>query len=630
MVASINRTHKSETDPSSKLHSPAVDNLETKDPKAVAASMADDPFRYYAERDAGIATPRTLPVNPKDPFSFYYGQEYEAEQEAAAQAARERAAEIQAKYVAPAPPPKMPRPRADAEISMNLGAIAIADVAPKTTPTVVATPPPVIDDPEEHPLQRWGRTDREAREAANQRLQQGVTQLKDAEEETLANGQNRLWFITGLVTLTVLVAAGAYFIAPKILERQAAREANQEESTSPESIVPTASGDRPDTTADQTPAANSTTTGAIGENGEGALAANGTVNAAGDRRGSRSLDPDDVRNQDGDRTAAPVLKRDEILAPLGLNGGNFASWWRGEPVNPEGGSRPNRDGEQEDEDGVKSDFDSTDLEGDSDNPELNSEGSGLQFGAEDEDSDGDRQSGSNSSSDSGGRVTNPDSYDSYDSSESGDDGDYAVPEPGGGLMFGGESDSGQVPASMTNETVQLSLMGITNAIPEGIDAPVQNNQRVGSYRVTDTYLPCESSDASDCRDVHPVYGYHSVPHMGVDVAMPNGAPIFAVGKQGSTVTVSCYTQSAAGLVAEMSSSSMPEYEFKALHLSDCIDGTFDVGTIVAAVGASGGATGPHLHWEAFYNGTRVDPPRWSIEYAIKGNITREDAAKFTY
>jgi hypothetical protein len=183
---------------------------------------------------------------------------------------------------------------------------------------------------------------------------------------------------------------------------------------------------------------------------------------------------------------------------------------------------------------------------------------------------------------------------------------------------------------MTSETAQLSILGITNAIPQGIDAPVQNDQRVASYRVTDTYLPCQSSDASDCREVHPVYGYHSVPHFGVDIAMPNGAPIFAVGKQGSTVTVSCYTDSGGGLVAQMSSSSMPEYEFKALHLSDCIDGTFDVGTIVASVGASGGVTGPHLHWEAFYNDARVDPPRWSIEYAIKGNITRDDAAKFTY
>jgi hypothetical protein len=197
-------------------------------------------------------------------------------------------------------------------------------------------------------------------------------------------------------------------------------------------------------------------------------------------------------------------------------------------------------------------------------------------------------------------------------------------------MFGGDADSGRVPTSMTHDTAQLSILGITNAIPQGIDAPVRDEQRVGSYRVTDTYLPCESSDASDCRDVHPVYGYHSVPHFGVDVAMPNGAPIFAVGKQGSTVTVSCYTDAAGGLVAQMSSSSMPEYEFKALHLSDCIDGTFDVGTIVAAVGASGGATGPHLHWEAFYNGERVDPPRWSVEYAIKGNITRDESAKFSY
>lgn len=608
MVASINRTNKSETDPPSKRKSPPLDNLQTKDAKTIAASMADDPFRYYAERDAGIATTKELPVNPKDPFSFYYGQEYEAEQEAAARAARERAAEIQAKYVAPATPAKTPRPRPDAEVSMNLGAVAAAEATPKTTPIVTALPQ-TVDKPEEHPLQRWGREDREAREAANQQLKQGVTQLKDAEEETLATGQNRLWFMTGLVTLTVLVAGGAYFLAPKILERQANREAD----TATESIVPGAVVDPSETPIARPTIANGTARDAD------------ATKADGDRRGSRNLDPDDVRNQDGDRdtdrAAIPILKREEIVAPLGLNGGNFASWWRGEPVNPDGGSRSDRNDEtnKDDENGMKPDFNSTGLD---DETELQSEGSGLQFGAEASDSDDDRQSISNSGSSSGGRVTVSDSY--------GGDDDYSIPEPGGGLMFGGGSDSDRAPASMTNETVQLSLMGITNAIPRGIDSPVEDNQRVGRYRVTDTYLPCESSDSSDCRDVHPVYGYHSVPHLGVDVAMPNGAPIFAVGKQGSTVTVSCYSESAAGLVAEMSSSSMPEYEFKALHLSDCIDGTFDVGTIVAAVGASGGATGPHLHWEAFYNGERVDPPRWSIEYAIKGNINRDESAKFSY
>jgi murein DD-endopeptidase MepM/ murein hydrolase activator NlpD len=628
MVASIDRDNQTQANQPSKKKSRRRNNLQTEDAAAIAASMQDDPFRYYAERDAGLATPQTPPINPQDPFSFYYGEEYQAAQEAAARAARERAIEIQSKYVTPA---KTARPRADATMSMSLGAIPTPETASRANATPVTPAATVTDIPvEEHPLQRWGREDREAREAASQQVKQGVATLKEEEEEILAKGQNRLWLMTGMATLLVLLAGGAYLIAPRILASLAEREAQRDaiaESTavplgeSPEATTEGASTAGRDQSAesrmseaDRSRNAAGLTPGVNGRDDE--LSADGTLNRANDRRDARGADADDTRDR-RDRLPTQTIKRDEILAPLGLNGGNFASWWRGEPVNPEGGSRLNRETDQDDERTQKSDSDT----------DLKSEGSGLRFGADDQsDSSGGGQdisrpgsSSSGSSSGSRASVSTPSSDD-----------DFSVPAPGGGLMFGGSSDAGRVPASMTNETVQLSIRGITNAIPQGIDAPVRDEQRVGSYRVTDTYLPCQSSDASDCRDVHPVYGYHSVPHLGVDIAMPNGAPIFAVGKQGSTVTVSCYTDTAGGLVAEMSSSSMPEYEFKALHLSDCIDGAFDVGTIVAAVGMSGGSTGPHLHWEAFYNGVRVDPPRWSIEYAIKGNIIRDDSAKFTY
>ncbi|MBO9999197.1 MAG: M23 family metallopeptidase [Cyanobacteria bacterium SID2] len=191
-------------------------------------------------------------------------------------------------------------------------------------------------------------------------------------------------------------------------------------------------------------------------------------------------------------------------------------------------------------------------------------------------------------------------------------------------------DRAKTPLTQTTKGLKTALNGIAKKLPPDLELPVKHNQRIAGYRVTDVFLPCQSPDSSDCRGVHPVSGAYNVPHWGVDVAMPYGAPLRAVGKTDTSVTVSCTYKAGGGLAAIMTSDSFPEYEFQALHLSDCLSGTYTAGEIVATVGTSGGVTGPHLHWEAKLYGRRIDPPRWSIEYVIKGDIVLEIPKKYTY
>ena len=91
--------------------------------------------------------------------------------------------------------------------------------------------------------------------------------------------------------------------------------------------------------------------------------------------------------------------------------------------------------------------------------------------------------------------------------------------------------------------------------------------------------------------IHPVTGQPHT-HRGADIATPTGTPLYAPAVKNDTVTVHCWQDAhGGGNVAEISSQSIKGYRFKALHLSECTDGTYQAGEVFAKTGATGLGTG---------------------------------------
>jgi murein DD-endopeptidase MepM/ murein hydrolase activator NlpD len=94
-------------------------------------------------------------------------------------------------------------------------------------------------------------------------------------------------------------------------------------------------------------------------------------------------------------------------------------------------------------------------------------------------------------------------------------------------------------------------------------------------------------------------------HLGTDFAGAVGAPVRAVGR-GLVALVASFYLAGRAVYVDHGGGLVTGY----FHLSraDVVAGdTVAAGQIIGAVGKSGRATGPHLHWIARYGGVTVDP-----------------------
>jgi murein DD-endopeptidase MepM/ murein hydrolase activator NlpD len=108
------------------------------------------------------------------------------------------------------------------------------------------------------------------------------------------------------------------------------------------------------------------------------------------------------------------------------------------------------------------------------------------------------------------------------------------------------------------------------------------------------------------RRFHPVLGYNRM-HKGIDFAVPKGTPVMAAGS--GAVTYAGWASGFGNLVVVTHTNG---YSTAYGHLSRFAPGVkkgarVRQGQIVAYSGATGIATGPHLHYEVRVNGAQVNP-----------------------
>jgi len=124
---------------------------------------------------------------------------------------------------------------------------------------------------------------------------------------------------------------------------------------------------------------------------------------------------------------------------------------------------------------------------------------------------------------------------------------------------------------------------------------------------------------------HPILGI-SRPHNGVDYAAPTGTPIHVVA-DGRIVSIGW--QNGGGNVIKIKHNSMYETAYK--HMSRFGSGLHKnarvhQGEIIGYVGATGLATGPHLHFEFYENGQYMDP--LGIKFPRKEALSIAQKAEF--
>ena len=106
------------------------------------------------------------------------------------------------------------------------------------------------------------------------------------------------------------------------------------------------------------------------------------------------------------------------------------------------------------------------------------------------------------------------------------------------------------------------------------------------------------------RRFHPVLHQYRA-HQGVDYRAPTGAPVVAVAA--GTVAVAAYNGGSGRMVHLRHANG---FESQYLHLSSIAvraGARVDQGDLVGRVGATGLATGPHLHYALKRNGVNVNP-----------------------
>jgi murein DD-endopeptidase MepM/ murein hydrolase activator NlpD len=126
--------------------------------------------------------------------------------------------------------------------------------------------------------------------------------------------------------------------------------------------------------------------------------------------------------------------------------------------------------------------------------------------------------------------------------------------------------------------------------------------------------------------LHPLFKTNR-PHRGIDYAAPTGTPVYSAGD--GRVVQSGYSDSMGNFVVIQHDGT---YSTKYLHLSKR---TVSVGTrvkqhqVIGAVGSTGWATGPHLHYEFLVNGVHTNPAKIAGKLPQANRIASGEQRRFS-
>lgn len=184
--------------------------------------------------------------------------------------------------------------------------------------------------------------------------------------------------------------------------------------------------------------------------------------------------------------------------------------------------------------------------------------------------------------------------------------DRSVSEPDGQAVSDAQTANTELFTVLSvSETAQIPSAGDSGMSAEQPAVPAYVN--LSPYAVSfSPALPLESAFISSTfgfRD-HPINGSYSF-HSGIDLAASEGSPIYAV--LDGTVSAAKYDSGYGNYVILDHADGMQTLYAHCSSL--CVESGDRVarGEQIALVGATGSATGPHLHLELRYGGQRYDP-----------------------
>ena len=126
--------------------------------------------------------------------------------------------------------------------------------------------------------------------------------------------------------------------------------------------------------------------------------------------------------------------------------------------------------------------------------------------------------------------------------------------------------------------------------------------------------------------LHPLFKTNR-PHRGIDYAAPTGTPVYSAGD--GRVVQSAFSESMGNFIVIQHDGT---YSTKYLHLSKR---TVNVGTrvkqhqVIGAVGSTGWATGPHLHYEFLVNGVHTNPAKIAGKLPQANHIASSEQRRFS-